>query len=332
MQMTELAKFSDTTYTIAILMYSLAALCFAAEFSFAGRRVAFRLARRGQLVAVGGRTSVEGPAESDPGGPPAEPAAVGAAGSRLSKLTIGSTALAALVHASSIAARGLANGRVPLGNMFEYASAITFIAVLSYLVLRLRQPSSHAIGGFLMFVVTVGLVLNGLFLYTESGPLVAALRSRWLSVHVTMISIGFGAFLTSGVAAALYLIRSRVDAGPPRTTRLRSLVERLPPAEALDRASHRLIVFGFPIFTFAVIAGALWAESAWGRFWGWDPKETWAFIAWVVYAAYLHARATAGWKGRAAAWINVVGVAVMIFNLLYVNLVIAGLHSYAGVT
>jgi cytochrome c-type biogenesis protein CcsB len=93
-----------------------------------------------------------------------------------------------------------------------------------------------------------------------------------------------------------------------------------------------LVIFGFPIFTFAVIAGAVWAESAWGRFWGWDPKETWAFISWIVYAAYLHARATAGWKGRAAAWINVGGLAVMLFNLLFVNLIIAGLHSYAGIS
>jgi cytochrome c-type biogenesis protein CcsB len=96
--------------------------------------------------------------------------------------------------------------------------------------------------------------------------------------------------------------------------------------------AHRSAVFGFPIWTFAVIAGAIWAESAWGRFWGWDPKETWAFIAWVVYAAYLHARTTAGWRGRPAAWVNVVGLAVMIFNLLFVNLVSTGLHSYAGVS
>ena len=95
--------------------------------------------------------------------------------------------------------------------------------------------------------------------------------------------------------------------------------------------AHRTAVFGFPIWTFAVIAGAIWAEAAWGRFWGWDPKETWAFIAWVVYAAYLHARTTAGWRGRPAAWVNVVGLVVMIFNLLFVNMVSTGLHSYAGV-
>ena len=105
------------------------------------------------------------------------------------------------------------------------------------------------------------------------------------------------------------------------------VVQRL----SLDRVAHRTAVFAFPIWTFAVIAGAIWAESAWGRFWGWDPKETWSFIAWVVYAAYLHARTTAGWRGRPAAWVNVAGLVVMMFNLLYVNMVSTGLHSYAGV-
>ncbi|WP_324278467.1 cytochrome c biogenesis protein CcsA [Blastococcus brunescens] len=109
------------------------------------------------------------------------------------------------------------------------------------------------------------------------------------------------------------------------------LLARLPGAAALDRVAHRTAVFGFPIWTFTVIAGAIWAEAAWGRFWGWDPKETWAFIAWVVYAAYLHARTTAGWRGKPAAWVNVVGLGVMIFNLTFVNMVSTGLHSYAGV-
>jgi cytochrome c-type biogenesis protein CcsB len=129
------------------------------------------------------------------------------------------------------------------------------------------------------------------------------------------------------------LVRSRYEArlaagGAPET----GIVSHLPGAAVLDRVAHRTTVFGFPIWTFAVIAGAIWAEAAWGRFWGWDPKETWAFIAWVVYAGYLHARTTAGWRGRPAAWVNVVGLAVMIFNLTFVNMVSTGLHSYAGLS
>ena len=109
------------------------------------------------------------------------------------------------------------------------------------------------------------------------------------------------------------------------------IAERLPDAQTLDRLAYRTTIIGFPLFGAGIILGAIWAEAAWGRFWGWDPKETWAFIAWVVYAADLHARTTAGWRGRGAAWVNVVGLAVMIFNLLFVNMVSTGLHSYAGV-
>ena len=153
-----------------------------------------------------------------------------------------------------------------------------------------------------------------------------------LAIHVSTAIIGFGIFFVSGVASVLYLLRTRHDArvaaGEADQT---GLLARLPGAAALDRVAHRTAVFGFPIWTFTVIAGAIWAEAAWGRFWGWDPKETWAFIAWVVYAAYLHARTTAGWRGKPAAWVNVVGLIVMIFNLTFVNMVSTGLHSYAGV-
>jgi cytochrome c-type biogenesis protein CcsB len=162
---------------------------------------------------------------------------------------------------------------------------------------------------------------------------VAALRSYWLAIHVSTAIIGFGVFLVSGIASVLYLVKTRYEARVATgEAASQGILARLPAAAALDRVAHRTAVFGFPIWTFAVIAGAIWAEAAWGRFWGWDPKETWAFIAWVVYAAYLHARTTAGWRGRPAAWVNVVGLVVMIFNLTFVNMVSTGLHSYAGVS
>ena len=142
----------------------------------------------------------------------------------------------------------------------------------------------------------LALVAIGLFLYAPAAPLVAALRSYWLAIHVTTAILGFGIFFVSGIASMLYL--ARLAARAPRRRRRHPLPAARPP-RTLDRVAHRTAVFGFPIWTFAVIAGAIWAESAWGRFWGWDPKETWAFIAWVVYAAYLHARTTAGWRGRA---------------------------------
>jgi cytochrome c-type biogenesis protein CcsB len=242
------------------------------------------------------------------------------------------TAVGAVTHAAVLVTRALATDRLPWGNMYEFATATVLVAVVVYVLFAVRAPGLRHLGLFVLAPVVLSLVLIGLFLYAEAGPLVAALRSSWLAIHVSTAIIGFGIFFVSGIASVMYLVRSRYEArlaaGEPAES---GLVSRLPGAAALDRVAHRSAVFGFPIWTFAVIAGAIWAEAAWGRFWGWDPKETWAFIAWVVYAAYLHARTTAGWRGRPAAWVNAVGLVVMIFNLLFVNMVSTGLHSYAGV-
>jgi cytochrome c-type biogenesis protein CcsB len=146
-------------------------------------------------------------------------------------------------------------------------------------------------------------------------------------IHVSAAIVSSGALLFAGVSSVMYLLRARHENNPLKLARFGS---RLPTSQALDRLAYRTTVIIFPVWTFAIIAGAIWAEAAWGRFWGWDPKETCAFIAWVVYAAYLHARATAGWRGVRAAWINIFGLAVMIFNLFFINIVVTGLHSYAG--
>jgi cytochrome c-type biogenesis protein CcsB len=316
----QLAALSDTLFSVAVALYSLAVVAFCAELAF-GRPAR---ERSRQLVAAGG-APVDEPAAA---GTPEEPARA----RRLGLLAMALTVLGALAHAGVLVARGLATDRLPWGNMYEFATAVVLVAVTAYTVLAVRAPVLRHIGVFVLAPVVVSMVLIGLFLYTEAGPLVAALRSSWLAVHVSMATLGFGIFFVSGIASVLYLVRVRRDARVAAGATAPSLLDRLPSAAALDRSAHRTAVFGFPIWTFAVIAGAIWAESAWGRFWGWDPKETWAFIAWVVYAAYLHARTTSGWRGRPSAWVNVVGLAVMVFNLLYVNLVSTGLHSYAGVS
>jgi cytochrome c-type biogenesis protein CcsB len=314
-----LARLSDTFFTITVVLYSLAVVAFCAELAF-GRP---RQAR--QLVAAGGTPS------DAPAGP-AAPAEESARSRLLGAVGMLFTGLGLLTHVGVVVSRGLAADRLPWGNMYEFTTVVVLVAVLAYLVLAVRAPELRHIGLFVMGPVVVSMALIRLVLYVEAGPLVASLRSWWLAVHVTTATLGFGVFFVSGIVSVLYLVVARREqrataggaVGP-------SLLDRLPSAAALDRTAHRTAVFGFPIWTFAVIAGAIWAESAWGRFWGWDPKETWAFIAWVVYAAYLHARTTSGWRGRPSAWINVVGLAVMVFNLLYVNFVSTGLHSYAGV-
>ena len=174
----------------------------------------------------------------------------------------------------------------------------------------------------MLLPVVILLFLAGTVLYARAAPVVPALRSYWLAVHVTTITLSSGLLVVPGIASLLYLLRRSGEAG--------TFADRLPSAAALDRLAYRTTIVAFPLYTFGVIAGAIWAEAAWGRFWGWDPKETVAFVAWVVYAAYLHARATAGWRSGRAAWINVAGLAVVLFNLFFINMVVAGLHSYAG--
>jgi cytochrome c-type biogenesis protein CcsB len=316
-----LAALSDSLFSITVALYSLAVVAFCAQLAFGRRPV-----RSPELVGAGAPV----PAADSPAAdtPPADDAR----GRRWGLVAMGLTVLGALAHAGVLVARGLATDRLPWGNMYEFATATVLVAVVAFVVFAVRAPGLRHLGLFVLAPVVLALVLIGLFLYADAGPLVAALRSYWLAIHVSTAIIGFGIFFVSGIASILFLVRSRYEARVADGEAPGSgIVSKLPAAAALDRVAHRTAVFGFPIWTFAVIAGAIWAEAAWGRFWGWDPKETWAFIAWVVYAAYLHARTTAGWRGRPAAWVNVVGLVVMIFNLLFVNMVSTGLHSYAGV-
>ncbi len=318
-----LAALSDTLFSIAVALYSLAVIAFCAELAFGGKQAP---ARSRELVSAraGGGADTSLPSASDP-----EPVRA----RRVGAIAMALTLVGAVVHAGVLVTRGLSTGRLPWGNMYEFGTAVVLVAVVVYVVLALRTPALRHIGVFVLAPVVLSMVGIGLFLYASAGPLVAALRSSWLAVHVTTAILGFGIFFVSGIASVMYLVRSRYEAEVAAGGRpLSRIVHRLPTAAALDRTAHRTAVFGFPIWTFAVIAGAIWAESAWGRFWGWDPKETWAFIAWVVYAAYLHARTTAGWRGRPSAWVNVVGLGVMVFNLLYVNMVSTGLHSYGGLS
>lgn len=244
-------------------------------------------------------------------------------GNRLGRVGIAVTVLGAFLHLLSVVLRGLEAGRVPWGNMYEYLSAVGLIAVLAWLYV-LRTHPVRRIAVFVLLPVSLLLFLGGNLLYTEVAPVQPALRSYWIVIHVAAAIMASGVFLVSGVTSALHVISER------RPARVVS-APRLPAPEFLDRLAYRSGVFGFITITFAIITGAIWAESAWGRYWGWDPKETAAFVTWVCYAAYLHARATAGWQRRRAAWINLIGLIVVLFNLFFVNLVVAGLHSYAGV-
>ena len=213
-------------------------------------------------------------------------------------------------HTTAVVTRGLAVHRAPWGNMYEFVTALTCVAAIFFLSVMIRYRA-WTLGVFVMGAVVVILGLAETLIYTAAGELVPALQSYWLDIHVTALTLATGIFFVAAVLGCVYLwvdrYTRRVAAG--RAAPGNGIVRRLPGVEQLDRLTYRTIVFGFPVWTFGVIAGAIWADQAWGRYWGWDPVETWAFITWVLYAAFLHARATAGWRGRRsplrpAAWLR----------------------------
>ncbi|ANZ37483.1 c-type cytochrome biogenesis protein CcsB [Lentzea guizhouensis] len=300
-----LATYSDWLYRSALGVYFFAMAFYLVE-------QAFTRAPRKSEALVGAGAPVSGLAEEPSRREVSRPERFGRMGAAL-------TVLGAVLHLGSLVLRGLSAGRAPWGNMYEYMSLLCLAAVVAWIVLMAKFPIRR-LGAFVLVPIWILLFLGGTVLYAESAPVQPALRSYWLVIHVSVISISSGVLLIPGVTSVLYLLKDGRDDRLPK----------LPSADVLDRMSYRTTVLAFPLFTAGIICGAIWAEAAWGRFWGWDPKETVAFVSWVVYAAYLHARATAGWRGRGAAWINVAGFALNVFNLFFINLVTSGLHSYAG--
>jgi cytochrome c-type biogenesis protein CcsB len=325
---------SDGLFTTAIAVYALAMVGYTAEYAFGrvARKSAAVAVPAAELVGAGGPPAVDAPAADIPtskqGGRPRN----GRWAERIGRWSVVITVLGALVHAGSIAVRAVAVDAVPWSNMYEFASVAGLVGILAFLAVLWKLPTLRYLGGFVLLPVILMMFLAGTVLYSKAQPLVPALQSYWLAIHVTLVSIAEGALMTSAVLTVLYLVKSRYNASKMKSERLFNLASKLPAAETLDKAAYRVVAFAFPLYTIAIICGAIWAEAAWGRYWGWDPKETWAFIVWVVYAGYLHARATAGWKGRAAAWINLVGFGSITFNFLIVNIVVSGLHSYAGLS
>ena len=243
------------------------------------------------------------------------------------------SAAGVVAHTAAVVTRGLAVHRAPWGNMYEFVTALTCVAAIFFLFVMIKYRA-WALGVFVMGAVVVALGLAETLIYTAAGQLVPALQSYWLSIHVTAMTLATGIFFVAAVLGVVYLAADRsakrVAAGGAESGN--GIMRRLPSIEQIDRLTYRTVMFGFPVWTFGVIAGAIWADQAWGRYWGWDPVETWAFITWVLYAAFLHARATAGWRGRRAHYIQLLGFTSLMFNILVVQVFIAGLHSYAGVS
>ena len=264
-----LASVSDTLFSATIAIYSVALIGYCAELAFSrGGGLALR-ARAG--VAAPGRdlpSDSGSPGEGAPGEPGDHGVGVAGRAAVLGRIAVALTALAATVQAGVLLTRGLATQRLPWGNVYEFGTAVVLVAVVAFLAVLRRTPGSRRLGLFVVGPATLALVLIGLFLYTQAGPLVAALRSAWLAVHVTAAMLGFGTFMVSGIASVLYLVRVHREGRESPGADAAERSSRLPSAATLDAVAHRTAVVGFPIWNFAVIAGAIWAESAWGRFWG----------------------------------------------------------------
>jgi cytochrome c-type biogenesis protein CcsB len=324
-----LARFSDLAFEAAMAGYLAALICYG--IAFAARRIqptaaeAASVQLRAQARAGGTSTLTKEAAVGL-----VEPPARASWGVRYGRAAVVVTIVAVVANVLSIIARGFAAGRLPLANMYEFTSMICAAATVCWLIVLLKTKASQ-LGLFVALPVGILAFVAGTVLYTPAGPVVPALNSYWKWIHVTTISLSGSVLLVAGAASLMYVVRARAEkklAGAPIPEQ--SMLAKLPSLATLDRIAYRTTIVAFPVYTFAIIAGALWAEVAWGRYWGWDPKETVAFISWVLYAGYLHARSTAGWRGTRSAWISVIGFAAIIFNLFFVNMVVSGLHSYAG--
>ncbi|MFP5283173.1 MAG: c-type cytochrome biogenesis protein CcsB [Actinomycetes bacterium] len=318
--------YSSVSLVTSVVVYVMAILAFAAEWA-AARKVAPVVAADRALAAVGVRDTVA----SEPpgrGSAPAEPPSPAAdvRVDRWGRIGLALTAVAFALSLAGVLLRGLAAGRPPWGNMFEFTTSAMVFVVAVFLVGTWRF-GWRWLGLPVALLAAIGNGLAVTVFYVAVAPLVPALHSVWFVIHIVAAAIAGAAFNVAGLLSILYLLRQRAE----QRDRVSGSLRLLPSAARLDVLAYRFHAFAFPLWTFAVAAGAIWAEYAWGRYWGWDPKETWALVTWVIYAGYLHARSTAGWRGGRAAMIALVGLASFWFNFIGINLLVSGLHSYAGV-
>ncbi len=320
------AHLSNALVYSTIIVLSVALVAFAADFALGTGRRRSNQRKQHKLAlqrsgASDGAVATEAPTEA-----PAD--------DRWARVGVSLSTLATVLIVGAVITRGISAQRPPWGNMYEFTVTAVATLMVIWVAMLPRRPEWRDLG---LIVVLFNLLLLGvavLVLYTESAELVPALKSYWLWIHVTSAIIASSIFTVGSLASVLYLFAERYERRSSAMTQggVRDAIgARLPSSKQLDTVAYKTIAFAFPLWFFAVVAGAVWAEDAWGRYWGWDPKETWSFVTLVIYAAYLHARATAGWRGRPAAIIAIVGLAAFLFSYFGVNIFFVGFHSYGGV-
>lgn len=240
------------------------------------------------------------------------------------------TVLGVLLHLAAVLMRGIGAGRVPWANMYEFALTATVAAVLIFIVVQFFVDLRF-LGTLVTGLAVLFLGITKLNFYVPIVPLPDALDSYWLVIHISVAILSVGFFTLSFGLSVLQLMQSRREAriAAEETTRM-NFLRGIPMADRLENLAYRMAIIGFVLWTFTLIAGSVWAEAAWGRYWGWDTKEVWTFVIWVLYAGYIHARATRGWRGNRSAWLSIIGFAAVIFNFAIVNQFFPGLHSYSG--
>ncbi len=325
-----LASYSVVLTYSAMAVYVIAFIAFALDMAKrAGNVAASEVTAAAPTAAAPAETvaTVRGGTvvlEKVDAGTPADPTK---RGTKFERVGMAMMILGVILHIGAVVLRGIAADRVPWGNMFEFSLTGTALIVLIFLGVQLWQNLKF-LGVFISGLTLILLGVATVNYYVPVVPLVAALQSYWLVIHVFVAIAGTG-FFALGAGLAVSQLVQTYRQGRPVSKKLR-FMETLPDADRLEVLSYRVILVGFVLWTFTLIAGAIWAERAWGRYWGWDTKEVWTFIIWVLYAGYIHARATRGWRGARSSWLALIGFGAVMFNFSVVNVFFKGLHSYSG--
>jgi len=336
-----------TLYVIAMVAYSVR-LARVADAKLTAQNAALVSVGAGAVEAEGADASadVKAPATETVAALPTAPLSAAKPGAKAQGIGRATMLVGLALHVVGVVTRAIDAGHAPWSSMYEFTITGAMVAVVVFLIVQRRRDITYiapAVAGFVAFAVVSALRVW----YRDAVGLQPALDSYWLVIHVPIAIIASGIFGVSGAASVLQVMRIDRDSElkkrrrflgwmnlPHRAVKSRAArwLEAVPVPQVLESLTFRLNAVGFVLWTFTVMSGAMWAEHAWGRYWGWDPKEVWSFVIWILYAAYLHARTTQGWAGRRAAWLAIWGLIAIVLNFTVVNLYVQGLHAYAGVS
>ncbi len=319
-----LEHYSTLSLYSAMAVYAIAFVFFAVDLANRSGGVAQAGAQPVAAQAAGGSTLTLTRTHTS------APTAVSVSRSRAMRVGFGLTIVGFLFHAAATVLRGIAAERVPFANMYEFSLTATLTIVAVYLAVQFFVDLRF-LGVLVTGLTVLFLGVTKVNFYVDIVPLPPALDSYWLVIHIMVAVLAVGFLTLSFGLSVLQLMQTRrenqVKAG--QTGGL-SFMSTFPDALKLEDFAYRMAIIGFVFWSFTLIAGSIWAERAWSRYWGWDTKEVWTFVIWVLYAGFIHARATRGWRGTRSAWLSIVAYSAVIFNYTIVNVFFKGLHAYSG--